>query len=81
MDLLEGFDSPESGIKRVYFVRLDQKRSISVGHDLPLEIGCVQGEIMGLRPGQCRPVQPGEIISTSLPPGVLVHFWLVEFML
>lgn len=81
MDSLEGFDSPEKGIKRVYFIRLDQKRSIRVGYDLPLAIGCIQGEIMGLKPNQSRYVQAGEPICTSLPKGVLVHFWLVEFML
>jgi len=81
MDLLQGFDSPDPQVRRVYWVRLDKLRSTRIGYDRPTLVICVQGEIMGLKPGESRLVEPGECVSTKLRPGILVHFWLIEFML
>ena len=52
-----------------------------MGYDHPLLVICVQGEIMGLERGASRMVNKGERVATSLLPGVLVHFWLIELML
>lgn len=81
MDSIRGFDSPDPSIRRAYWVRLDRLREVQVGYDHPLLVICVQGEIMGLERGASRMVDKGERVATSLLPGVLVHFWLIELML